>query len=432
MKVAVEGLWHLGCVTAGCLAAAGHDVVGLDFDSATLDGLRHARAPLFEPGLDDILAREMAAGRLRFSHDPADALYGAEVLWVAFDTPVDDDDRADVEFVVDRVRRLFPHLQSGMVVLISSQMPVGSTARLQREFAAACPGKQVSFAYSPENLRLGKALEVFQRPDRVVVGVRDEAARRQIAALLAPLAAPVQWMSVESAEMVKHALNAFLAASVTFANEIAVLCESVGADAQEVQRGLQSEARIGPKAYLAPGMAFAGGTLARDVAFLQEIGLRHGRATHLLSAVKTSNDAHRQWTAHKLEELLGRCQGRTVAVWGLTYKPGTSTLRRSAAIELCRWLVQQGASVRAHDPAVKELPPDLSPCVALGDTPLQALAGADALVVATPWPDYRAVTADDVVSAMAVPRVVDAVRFLAATLGQEPRVRYATIGRPAS
>jgi UDPglucose 6-dehydrogenase len=235
-------------------------------------------------------------------------------------------------------------------------------------------------------------------------------------------------MSVESAEMTKHALNAFLAVSVAFANELAVLAEQVGADAKQVERGLKTESRIGPRAYLSPGAAFAGGTLARDMAFLTALGVQHGLPTPLLAGVRASNDAHKHWPRRRLAALLGPLAGRRVAVWGLTYKPGTDTLRRSLAVELCRWLVEQGAQVHAHDPAVKALPPGLEG-VALVPDPLAALAAAEALVVATEWPDYKILPAEALVAAMARPLVLDANRALAATLGADPRVEYVSVGQ---
>jgi UDPglucose 6-dehydrogenase len=333
---------------------------------------------------------------------------------------VDEDDRADVEFVVERATQLFPHLRDGTLVIVSSQLPVGTIRRLEE----ACRNKTVSFACSPENLRLGTAIEVFTKPDRVIVGVRRETNRARINELFRPFTERIEWMSVESAEMTKHALNAFLATSVAFINEIAAVCEQVGADAKEVERGLKSEARIGPKAYLSPGGAFAGGTLARDIQFLTKVGAQHHVPTHLLASVKTSNDAHRQWVRRTLEALLGSLAGETIAVWGLTYKPGTDTLRRSSAIELCQWLVQQGARVRAHDPAIKTLPVELAKIIELAPSPADALTGTAALVVATPWPDYLTVN-------VAPPIVVDPNRFLAKTLGNNPRIRYAAVGKAA-
>jgi len=429
MNVAVLGLWHLGTVTAACLASGGHTVVGLDFDPTVVANLAEGRPPLFEPGLEDLVRLGLAGGRLRFTTDPASAVRAADLIMVAYDTPVDDDDRADVEYVVDRTSRLFPHFRDGQLVIISSQVPVGTTRRCDQAFAAESGGRVVGFGYIPENLRLGTAIAAFTQPDRTVAGIRSEADRSKVGALLKPFTERIEWMSVESAEMTKHALNAFLATSVTFINEIAALCEQVGADATEVERGLKSEARIGPKAYLGPGGAFAGGTLARDIVFLSELGQTHGVATHLLSSVKASNDAHRQWPLRRLLRLLGGVSGKKIAVWGLTYKPGTDTLRRSSAIELCQDLVAQGASVRAFDPAVKRLPLDLADRMVLSDTPLSAVEGASALVVATPWPEYREVAASEVFSRMTRTLVLDANRFLGETLGKHSEVEYLSVGR---
>jgi UDPglucose 6-dehydrogenase len=430
MKVAALGLWHLGPVTAACLAAAGHEVHGWDPDADTVARLSEGQPPVAEPGLADLLARGLAAGTLSFTPHVADAVAGADVVWITFDTPVDDDDHADVDFVVRQAALAFPHLGEGAVVISSSQLPVGTISRLERAFADAAGGRTVSFACSPENLRLGKAIEVFTKPDRVIVGARDAHAREQVAAVLAPITDRIEWMSVESAEMTKHAINAFLATSVTFINEIASLCERAGADAKEVERGLKTEKRIGPHAYLGPGAAFAGGTLARDVVFLRALGRRVERATPLMDGVESSNREHRRWAHRRLQALLGSLAGRTVAVWGLTYKPGTDTLRRSTAVELCRWLLDQGAAVRVHDPAVPTLPADLEQTVRAG-TPEDAARGADALVVATEWPDYRQVNLDALSDGMAGRFVLDANRFLGATIGKDSRFQLVSVGAGA-
>jgi len=429
MNVAVIGLWHLGTVTAACLAAAGHEVTGLDFEPARVENLAGGVPPLFEPGLEDLVRAGLASGRLRFTTDPAVALSDADVVWVAYDTPVDDEDRADVGYVVERVTKVFPDLQDGAVVLLSSQLPVGTTRRLEEAFAAVGQGRSVGFAYSPENLRLGKAISAFTRPDRVVVGARSPAARERIAALLCSFTDRIEWMSVESAEMTKHALNAFLATSVAFINEIAALCEQVGADASEVEQGLKSESRIGPKAYLSPGAAFAGGTLARDVVFLSQLGRMHNLPAHLLAAVKESNDAHRQWAQRRLDQLLGGVAGKTLAIWGLTYKPGTDTLRRSSAVELGQWVTEHGGIVRAHDPAIKQLPSELAEHLHLAEDALSAVDGASALVVATPWPEYRQVDAGAVAVRMMRRLVLDPNRFLGDTLGTCTSIEYVSVGK---
>lgn len=431
MKVCVQGLWHLGSVTAACAASVGHDVVGLDADQRTIEGLNQGKAPLFEPGLDELLQAGVANGRLHFTTNINDAAADAEVLWVAFDTPVDDEDRADVEFVLNQIEGVLPVLADGAVVLVSSQMPVGSIRRLETFARENLPNKRISFACSPENLRLGKALDVFLKPDRIVVGVRAEDARRKLEKLLLPVTDRIEWMSVESAEMTKHAINAFLATSVTFANEIASICELVGADAKEVERGLKTEMRIGPKAYLSPGGPFAGGTLARDIEFLGVASRAKQLVTPLLSSVRASNDEHKNWVRRKLLERFPDLKVATIAVWGLTYKPGTDTLRRSLAVELCDWLIGQGATVHVHDPLVRQLPERWSDRIVNHAQALDAVHGAGALVVGTECPEFRQAAAGLRSAANPNLVVIDANRHLQAAvvpLG----LKYVAVGTPST
>ena len=427
MKVCVLGLWHLGSVTAACMADAGCTVVGCDSDAAVVAGLNEGRAPLFEPGLDALLVKGVAAGRLAFSTDGARGVAAADVVWVTYDTPVDDEDHADSEFVIERARAAFPFLKPGAVVLISSQLPVGSVAGLEAAHAAGRFPAPVHFACSPENLRLGKAIEAFTKPERIVVGVRGAEARAVLQDLLASICPNILWVSVEAAEMTKHALNAFLATSVTFINEIATLCERERVDAAEVERALRSEPRIGQRAYIRPGSGFAGGTLARDVTFLTRIGERHALPLPLLESIVPSNVGHRKWAFRQIERHFGTGGGRRVAILGLAYTPGTSAIRRSVAIELCRDLLTWGAEVRAHDPAVGALPDDLS-AVELPGTAMAAAAGADAVVLATAWPDYKRLPAAELVAALREKLIVDPDRFLG-DWAHLPDVRYVTIGR---
>jgi len=428
MRVCVFGLWHLGAVTSACLAALGHDVVGLDEDAAVTAGLAEGKAPLFEPGLDDLIRQGLDAGRLRYSTDAAVAGQ-ADIVWVTFDTPVDDADRADTDFVIGRVQRILPLLAEGTLVLVSAQLPVGSIAGLEDFAREKLPGKRLHFACSPENLRLGKALDAFQRPDRIVIGCRSPEARERLTALLGPVTGQIEWMTVESAEMTKHALNAFLAVSVTFANEIAALCERAGADAKEVERGLKSEARIGPRAYLAPGGAFAGGTLARDIEFLNQTARKQGLTSPLLESILSSNHNHKSWPRRKLTECLSDLSRATIAVWGLTYKPGTDTLRRSQSVELCDWLLAQGARLKVHDPRVKTLPASWAGRVTQAEDPLEAARDADALVIGTEWPDYRDRAEGLAQAAKPGLAVIDANRHLRGAHAL-PGLRYFAVGVP--
>src|ERR1700728_3474374 len=264
MKIIVQGLWHLGSVTAACCAKH-FQVTGLDFDTANVAKLNSGHAPLLEPGLDELISVGIAAKKLLFTTDSKIACENADILWLTYDTPVNENDESDVESVLADLRRALPHLSKGALVLISAQLPVGTCAKLEKEFP------QFYFTCSPENLRLGKAIDSFEKAERVIVGIRDDAKKPLLEKLFAPFTAQIIFMRTESAEMVKHALNSFLALSITFINEVARLCEHTGADAKEVSIGLKSEPRIGPKAYLGPGGPFAGGTLARDVGTLTKL-----------------------------------------------------------------------------------------------------------------------------------------------------------------
>ena len=425
MNVVVLGLWHLGCVTAACCAEH-FQVTGLDFDPAAVDALRQGRAPLFEPGLDELLQLGLASGRLRFAVGPDEtALRAADILWVCYDTPVDDNDVADVLFVLERLSACLPALRPGAVVLISSQIPAGTCRGLE----GAHPG--VEFACSPENLRLGKALEIFRRPERIVCGTRTAAARSALAPLFAPFCRNVLWMHSESAEMTKHGINAWLALSVTFANELARLCEAVGADAREVERGLRSEPRIGQKAYIRPGGAFAGGTLARDVVALTGLAREHDEQVAIFPAILAGNEAHKDWALRRLQTLLDPMTGTTVTVLGLTYKPGTDTLRRSGAVELAVKLLAAGALVRCYDPVVASLPPELAGarrCASLEE----ALENADAAVIATEWPQIKAADWPSLARRMRRCIVVDANGFLDLQADRIPGLEYFAVGTPAA
>lgn len=389
MRICVQGLWHLGSVTASCLASIGHHVIGLDPDPAVISTLDSGRAPLFEPGLDILIADGIKAGSLEFTTDTAHACKNVDVLWVAFDTPVNDNDVADVNFVLNQVKTAISSLPDGALILVSSQLPVGSIANLEKFAKDFSPNRKITFACSPENLRLGKALDVFLSPDRIVVGYRTSKDKAILEKLLLPITQKIEWMSVESAEMTKHAINAFLATSVTFANEIAVICELVGADAKEVERGLKTESRIGPKSYLSPGGPFAGGTLARDIEFLGKISKDCQLLTPLLSSVRLSNDAHKQWVQRKVLERYPNLEFIKVAVWGLTYKAGTDTLRRSLSVEIIDWLLEHGARVQVYDPAVRELPIIWAGRVKNCLCALENISEMQLLIVGTEWPEFK-------------------------------------------
>ncbi|HIO11049.1 MAG TPA: UDP-glucose/GDP-mannose dehydrogenase family protein [Deltaproteobacteria bacterium] len=431
MKICVQGLWHLGSVTAACLASVGHDVVGLDGDSNNISNLNQGKAPLFEPGLDEMIQNEINEGHLRFAQSSREAVADAELLWVTFDTPVDEEDHADVEFVLGKIKSVLPELNDGTVVLISSQIPVGSIKKLEHFVKDNYIKKQICFAYSPENLRLGKSIDVFLNPDRIVVGTRNDETKEKLKKLFSPITNKIEWMSVESAEMTKHAINAFLATSVTFANELAAICELYGADAKEVERGLKTESRIGPRAYLSPGGPFAGGTLARDIDFLDKAAQEKALAVPLLQSVRVSNNEHKKWTKRKLSEKFTPLNKLSVAIWGLTYKPETSTLRRSLAVALCDWLIEEGAIVHVYDPAVQKLPSHWNNHVDSFNSALEALKNTQVLVLGTEWAEFKETAKKMLEVVNNDYLVIDANRYLQNEIFPLG-INYIAVGMPAT
>lgn len=429
MKICVFGLWHLGCVTAACLADLGFKVTGLDTNEENIFKLNTGQAPIYEPGLNETIARNISENNLSFTTDLKSAIKDVDVIWVTFDTPVSDDDEADVDYVKEQLKNVLREIQTDTMIIISSQVPVGFTKEMEQYSNAIHTGNKVTFAYSPENLRLGKSLTIFKNPDRIIIGIRNSYDMELFEKIFNKISVNLEWMSTESAEMTKHAINSFLALSVTFANELACLCEQVGANAKEVERGLKSEERIGPKAYLGPGSSFAGGTLARDTVFLSKLGQEHQVQLELINAIKLSNDYHKDWSKRRINEFLGTPKGKRVAVLGLTYKPGTDTLRRSLSIELCKWLSEQGAEVKAFDPRINELPEIYKKHITLCDDVVSCLSDADCAVLSTEWSQFKEEVSPEAVQLMRRKIVIDANGFLDKNFKGQNEVLYSAVGR---
>ncbi len=347
MRIAIVGLWHLGCVYAGCLAAVGHSVVAIDEDEGVVRSLLACDLPIEEPGLTDLLAQGVGGGSLRFSSRLED-LRESELVWLTIDTPVRSDDSADVAPVFDTALRIAEVMDPKAVLAISSQVPLGTSREVLKRIRADRSGDCLEMAYCPENLRLGSAISSFREADRFVVGASGSHASRVVSEALSPTGVPLQLMSLESAELSKHALNAFLAMSVAFANEIGRLAEMGGANARDVAESLKSESRVGPRSYVMPGGPIAGGTLARDVRYLNSLGEKFGLSIPLISSVLESNSIQQAWAVDSLAELCSPSAG-PVLVFGLAYKQGTSTLRRSFGVHVANQLVAKGYQARTYD-----------------------------------------------------------------------------------
>ena len=401
MKVAVIGLWHQGVVGAACLADLGYDVLAADMDRERVDRLTEGKAPLYEPGLDELLRRGLDSRRLQFTTDLSAAVRGRPNILLMFDTPVDDNDDSDLGEIRAAVSAIAPHLEPDAVILFTAQVPVGTCDEIQQM-------TRRSVAYIPENLQLGQAIERFRTPPLPVVGADDNATLDRIEALLSAL--PVQWqrVSLRTAEMTKHALNSFLAVSICFANELGNLCDEVGADGRRLAEVLRLEPRIGAKARLSPGLGFSGGTLARDMQTLRKLGDRNGIETPLLDGAWVSNQRQNRTVIHKLKQNLGEnLRGRRIAILGLTYKPETSTLRRSAALEIAGELIREGADVWASDPRASRDELSAYPGLHFVENPYDAIRQGDALVLMTPWKQYRELDFEAIRSGMTTPLLID-------------------------
>lgn len=423
MNITVLGLWHLGCVTAAC-SARYFNVTGLDFDKKTISNLLKGKTPIEEPGLNDLIITGLQNKSLTFISNKKEACPNTDILWVCYDTPVDKNDRPDPKFVIDKIKLCIPHLSDGTIVLISSQLPVGTCKKLESDYP------HLNFACSPENLRLGKALDIFQRPERIVIGARSNDTKRQLKKLFSPFCSNLIFMTPESAEMTKHALNGFLALSISYMNEIARLCELTGATAKEVEAGLKSDFRIGPHAYLSPGQAFSGGTLARDVVSLHNTAASREEKIYLIPSIKKSNDWHKNWTFQKIKKLKRELNLVNITVFGLTYKPFTNTLRRSGAVELCEALIKSGFEVSAFDPVVrkKDLSNQLSQ-IRFCKSAEETITQADALVISTPWPSFKDLPWEDLVMKMKRRVILDPASFLKSSF-ENFSVQYLAVGLP--
>ncbi|MES2142181.1 MAG: nucleotide sugar dehydrogenase [Pseudomonadota bacterium] len=427
MKVAVIGLWHLGCVTAACLAKLGHSVVAYDEAISRIVDLNNYRIPIDEPNLVEYINVGKQTNRLCFTNDPAD-ISDVEIIWVTYDTHIDDRGRADIEAIKSRLIQLFPYFKQNALVIISSQIPVGTTQAIITIFNEIYPGKEVEFVYSPENLRLGQAVELFIQPDRIIMGISSEKVKKSIEALLQSMRDKLIWMTIESAEMTKHAINTFLATSIVFINELALLCEQLNVDVKAVEVGLKTDMRIGTKAYLSSGNAFSGVTLGRDINYLLKLSQDCQLPMDLIKAVLLSNQNHISWIRQKLNEKLKQLAGKKIAILGLGYKPGINCLEDSLMVNMSKWLHQSGAIIRAYDPAIKNLDADLELIIDLQKNLTSALDGADAIVIGAAWPELINSNAKQLIKEIQQAYVLDSNGFLSKQLEGEKCIDYYRVG----
>ncbi len=410
MRIAMIGTGYVGLVSGACFADFGHHVTCVDKDVEKINALRRGEIPIFEPGLDALVAANVKARRLDFTTDLKDPVADADAVFIAVGTPSRrGDGHADLSYVYAAAREIAGALKGFTVVVTKSTVPVGTGDEVERLIREANPAADVAVASNPEFLREGAAIRDFKFPDRIVVGTSDERARKVLGDVYRPLSlnqAPLMYTARRTAELIKYAANAFLATKITFINEIADLSEKVGADVQEVARGIGLDNRIGSK-FLHAGPGFGGSCFPKDTRALIKIAQDHDVNLRIVEAVLGVNDNRKRAMARKVAGLAGNLRGKTVAVLGLTFKPETDDMREAPSIPIVTGLLDMGAKVRAHDPvgieqARKELP-DIEYC----DDPYECVTGADAMVVVTEWVQYRTLDLERLKNLLRQPVVVD-------------------------
>jgi len=410
--VCVIGIWHLGAVNAAGFAEKGYRVIGLERDPKKVRSLRRGVPPLFEPGLEKLTRKHLTSGRLSFTSD-AEAAREADYVVIAYDSPVNDRDEVDISPVTQAARLVAPFLKGKTPLIITSQVPLGSCERIEAEVKRTNPAWNSGVVYTPENLRLGSAIARFLKPDMLVLGANDRRAAKAALTLYRPFQTEKPSMDLRSAEMVKHALNAFLATSITFINEIANLADRLGADAVAVGQALKLDKRIGKSALMIPGLGFSGGTLARDVTQLRRFAAALGYRAKLLDAILAVNEGTFDEVVVRLEKKLGTLSGKKIGILGLTYKPGTSTVRRSPAIKIIGKLKQAGAECTGYDPkASSEELSEYDQLVKRAKTVRELAREADALVLVTEWPEFRQIPFSAIAKLMKRPLLVDSKNYL--------------------
>jgi UDPglucose 6-dehydrogenase len=396
MKIVIVGTGYVGLVTGTCFSEVGIDVTCVDIDKKKIDNLNKGIIPIWEPGLEDMVKRNFAAGRLHFSTDLAEVMHDAEVIFSAVGTPPDEDGSADLQYVLDVARTVGKNMNDHVLIVTKSTVPVGTAKKvrdaIQEELDAR--GVDISFdvASNPEFLKEGDAVNDFMKPDRIVVGVESDKARDIMERLYKPFTMnghPVIFMDVPSAEMTKYAANSLLATKISFMNDIANLCEILGADVNMVRKGIGSDSRIGKK-FIYPGIGYGGSCFPKDVKALIKTADQNGYNMRILKAVEAVNEDQKSVLFHKALGYFGDLNGKTIAMWGLSFKPQTDDMREAPALVLIDKLIEAGASVQAYDPvAMDESRRRIGDKIKYSDDPYGALIDADALMLVTEWSEFK-------------------------------------------
>jgi len=434
MKIAIIGTGYVGLVSGTCFAEFGHQVTCIDKDESKIARLRAGNVPIYEPGLAPLVKKGVHAERLFFTTQYTPAIPEADVVFIAVGTPASrrGDGYADLSYVYEAARQLAPHLEGATVVVNKSTVPVGTARQVARIISEAHPCADFDVASNPEFLREGAAIQDFMRPDRVVIGVDSKRAEELMRAIYRPLyliETPFVVTSIETAELIKYASNAFLATKISFINEMANLCEEIGADVHDVAKGMGLDGRIGKK-FLHPGPGYGGSCFPKDTHALLRIAQENGVACRIVEAVVEVNAAQKARMVRKIRKALGGDEGgKSVAVLGLTFKPETDDLREAPSLTIIPALMEHGARVRAHDPQAMEEAARFLPNVTFCRNAYEACDGADAVVLMTEWNEYRALDLERLKALLKAPVFVDLRNVYEPRVMQRHGFHYTCVGR---
>ncbi|MEO8949191.1 MAG: nucleotide sugar dehydrogenase [Mucilaginibacter sp.] len=425
-KIGVFGLWHLGCTISVSWSNLGYPVVGFENDKKIIDALNNGEPPIFEPFLKENMLTNIENGLLSFTSDQDD-LSDCDFVFVTYDTPVDEDDISDTTIVENSIKQLSGIMKDQAVIIVSSQSPVGFISQMR--ILLKDKNETLEIAYSPENLRLGEAIDCYLNPGRIILGTSTKATEEKCVELFKNITDDILCMSIESSEMVKHGINSFLATSIVFTNHLADICEENNASIDDVVRGLKSDPRIGMKAYLSPGIGFSGGTLGRDLKVLaikNQLANGYGK---LFGFIHKSNNERKLSIVDKVKKIVNPIKGITIGVLGLTYKPGTSTLRRSLPMEIVNILIEEGAVIKVYDPKANYAEINSEINFQIVDNVIEASKNADILILLTEWDEFKKYDWSGIAPQMKNPNFFDTKNCLNKENMYQNGFKYYSIGR---
>jgi len=438
MKISIFGAGYVGLVTGACFAELGNEVLACDVDNKKIETLKTGKSPFYEPGLDEVLKRNIEQGRLKFTADAQQAIEQSDLIFIAVGTPPKTNGEADLSYVFSVAESVGKYLNKGGVAIITkSTVPVGTTMEVKNKIAQALKARGANFKFfvanNPEFLREGKALEDFMRPDRVVVGTENEEGQKLMGGLYSPVTKnghPIYFLDIPSSEMTKYASNTFIAARISLINEIAEICERVGADVEKVRVAVGSDKRIGQQ-YIYPGLGYGGSCFPKDVQALNQTAKQYGVEAGLIEAIDRTNNRQKKHFAQKVADRLKTVGAKKVALWGLAFKPHTDDMRFAPSLEVIEKLLAEGFSVAAYDPAAMDTAKNiLQDKISFGEDMYEILKGADAVIVVTEWPQFKEPDFARAKSLLKQPLIFDGRNIYSPERMKELGFTYFSVGRP--